>query len=67
MSYDLDPILRVADVVQLLNIAKPTFFRWRRLGQFPEPIHFGPRCVGWRKSIVDAWLAEKAAKRTAAQ
>ena len=65
MSYDLDPILRPNDVIEILNIAKPTFFRWRRLGLFPQPINFGPRCVGWRKSTVDAWLAEKAASQTA--
>lgn len=27
---------------------------------FPRKIHLSPRCVGWRKADLDAWLALKA-------
>ena len=25
-------------------------------GDFPKPIHFGPRHLRWKKSDIDAWL-----------
>ena len=39
---------------QLYNIAE-------RDPRFPRKIVFSPRCVGWRRESLDAWLAEREA------
>lgn len=56
-----DPILRYAQVASILNISKESLYRWQRVGIFPKPTRYGPRCVGWPKREVDAWLAEQEA------
>jgi prophage regulatory protein len=35
-------------------------------GEFPAPIPISERRIAWVESEVDAWLAERAAKRDAA-
>lgn len=51
-----DYILRPREVAEMLNVHTTTVWRWRRNGEFPEPIRLGPRICGWRRSTVDAWL-----------
>jgi prophage regulatory protein len=55
-------ILRVADVLALLSISKPTLYRWMHNGLFPNRFQYGPRCVGWERKTVEDWIE---AKRTA--
>lgn len=55
----MDPILRAADVCRSLSISVPTLYRWVRDGIFPPGIHYGPKCVGWPRQAVEAWLEQK--------
>jgi predicted DNA-binding transcriptional regulator AlpA len=52
-------LLTVTDVCKLLRISKPTLWRIRRAGGFPEPTTVTERVFGWRRSEVDAWLASR--------
>lgn len=52
-------VLRAPDVCALLNIQKPTFYRWIRIGHFPRGVRYGPRVVGWPREVVEKWFAEK--------
>lgn len=58
-------ILRTADVVTLLNISKPTLYRWVREGRFPAGVKYGPNTTGWPRHVVDQWLAAKESRATA--
>ncbi len=52
-------LLTVTDVCKLLRISKPTLWRIRRAGGFPEPTTVTDRVFGWRRGELDAWLASR--------
>ena len=54
-----DQIMRVNDILARLNISRSTLCRWRRDGTIPEARQIGPGVVGWRRSVIDAWLADR--------
>ena len=49
-------IFRTNDLCELLSISRATLHRFRRQGEFPEPVQLGPNMVGWLASDVDAWV-----------
>lgn len=52
-------ILRVDDLTEMLGVCRKTIWSWRRSGLFPEPtVRLGPRLIAWRRSDIDAWLAD---------
>lgn len=55
-----DRILRPRELAGYLSLSLATLWRLRRAGSLPEPIRLSPGCVGWRASVVDAWLAARA-------
>ena len=56
-----DPILSKAAIGAWLGVAPGTIDRWAREGIFPRKLQLGPARVGWRRSAVEAWLAEREA------
>ena len=54
-------VLRANDVLAIINVSKPTFYRWLREGRFPPGIKYGPNTTGWPCHVIDAWLSEKEA------
>lgn len=52
-------VLRRKQVAALLNISLATLWRWGQAGGFPRPVQLGPRCVGFRKADIDAWIANR--------
>ena len=52
-------ILRVADLVALLNLSRTTIWRMRRAGEFPQPIRLSANAVGWPAHVIDEWLAQR--------
>jgi excisionase family DNA binding protein len=57
-----DPLLRDVDTCALLNISKPTFWRWVRRGTFPKPIKLGA-LSRWPRSDVTKFLERAAQNR----
>ena len=53
MSYQ---IIRLKGVIAKTGLARSTIYAKLAEGQFPEPIHLGPRAVGWVTEEIDAWL-----------
>jgi predicted DNA-binding transcriptional regulator AlpA len=56
---DAMQLLTVTDVCKLLRISKPTLWRLRRSGNFPDPTTVTERIFGWRRAEIDAWLASR--------
>jgi len=53
-------ILRPAAVCVYLGMSRTTLHHlYEKDPTFPRKIHFSPRCVGWRKETIDAWLDRK--------
>ena len=55
-SQSGDRILRPRELANHVGLSLATVWRLRRRGDLPEPIRLSPGCVGWRSSVVDAWL-----------
>jgi prophage regulatory protein len=51
--------LRLNDVCGLLRISKPTLWRLRRTGLFPEQTELTDRVTAWRRSEIEDWLSER--------
>lgn len=51
-----DSLIRVDDVLALVKVSRPTWYRLCRRGEAPKQIHLGRTAV-WRKSDIAAWIA----------
>lgn len=49
-------ILKIADIVKMLSISKPTVWRYVKSGILPRPIYIQNRIFGWRKNTILEWL-----------
>ena len=49
-------ILRLPHVRRKTGLSRSTIYLRASLGEFPKPIHLGPRCVGWVEAEIDQWL-----------
>jgi prophage regulatory protein len=61
LSPSHDRILRPRELASYIGLSLATLWRLRRAGSLPEPIRLSPNCVGWRVSVIDAWLVARAA------
>ena len=52
-------ILRLPEVMRLTGLGRSTIYRLLAAGQFPSPVQLSVRAVGWRRSAVDNWTAER--------
>jgi prophage regulatory protein len=60
VPHQPDRILRPRQLADRIGLSLATLWRLRRRGDLPEPIRLSPGCVGWRTSVIDAWLAARA-------
>ena len=47
------------------GMSKPTVWRMRRRGEFPEPVRISPGRVAWFSDEIDAWIASRSIGRAA--
>lgn len=59
METNAPTILRLTGVISRTSLSRSTIYAWIKTGDFPSPIHLGPRAVGWLLSEVDAWLERR--------
>lgn len=55
----LPAILRLPEVMHLTGLGRSTIYRLLAAGQFPAPVQLSVRAVGWRRTDVDHWTAER--------
>lgn len=48
------------------GLSRSTIYARMAAGTFPQPVHLGPRAVGWFEDEIESWLAEREAERGAA-
>ena len=51
--------LNIKQVCEALNVSPSTIWRWLKQGDFPKPVHLGPKAVRWKESDILAWDREK--------
>lgn len=56
---EMDSILRLHDVLEISGASRSSIYLWVSAGIFPPPVKLGARAVGWRRSDVQRWLADR--------
>jgi prophage regulatory protein len=46
---------RLPTVLRVTGLGRSTIYRLIGSGDFPAPVHLGPRAVAWRWSDLDHW------------
>jgi len=57
-AFPIDPVLRRPAVREILGVANSTLHAWIKSGRFPAPLELGPRVRGWRRSVIEKYLAD---------
>lgn len=52
-------LLRLPEVLSLVNVSWRTLLRWEREGRFPKRYKIGPRIVAWKECEIQQWFAER--------
>lgn len=58
-----DRFLRLADVEFLTGLRRASIYALGKAGTFPKAVHITGYSVAWRKSELEAWMAERLAMR----
>jgi hypothetical protein len=64
---DADEIIDEGKFCRELRINPRTALRWRIRGWGPEYVRLGPRLIGYRRSAINEWLAQRSFKDRAAE
>ncbi len=54
-----DRILRPAQLAEKLGCTRTSLYKWINAGILPKPIRIGHASVGWRESVIEAWLTTR--------
>lgn len=57
-----DDLLTPADVEAMTTLTQSTLVRMRRSGEGPRWLRLGRRRIAYRRTDVEAWLSEQAAR-----
>lgn len=52
-------ILRPLQVMELLGLSRPTLYRLRKEGRFPNSIKLGEKSIGWMRKDIENWIKSK--------
>ena len=63
MDTPQEQYLMLEDWVQKLGISMNTGRRWVKEGNAPPPIRISPKCIRWKKSVIDAWIDSRQASK----
>jgi len=51
-----DPVYRPQQCWAYLGVSKTTFFKLISEGKLPPPARLAPRAIGYRRSVLDAFI-----------
>jgi prophage regulatory protein len=60
-------VLRLPEVLDRTGRRRTALLDAVRRGDFPRPIHIGPRAIGFIEAEVEQWIAARIAERDAAR
>lgn len=55
-----DSLIRRSEVEAQTGLSRSLIYKLTAEGKFPAPVHLSARCVAFRASEVDAWIASRA-------
>lgn len=56
-------ILRMRELTRLIGLSKASIHRMVNAGKFPRGVSLGVKAVGWMRSDVERWIAERVSVR----
>jgi len=62
---NLPIIIRLPEVTRMIGLSRASIYRMVKLGKFPASVPLGELAVGWLRSEVEQWIAERVSKRDA--
>ena len=65
MVSEIDPLLRLQNVLSLIPISRSAWYAGVKSGIYPSPVKIGPRIAAWRQSDVQKVLNQLVAKEVA--
>jgi len=54
-----DRLLKINEVKSIISMGDSWIYEKMNKGEFPKPIKLSSRCVRWRQSDVNRWIAEQ--------
>ena len=54
-----DRLLSIGELQKLMNVSRPTIYRWIATEGFPKSVALGPQVRRWWKSEVEHWIASR--------
>lgn len=58
-------LIRLASVEQQTGLKKSAIYAGAKVGTFPQPIRLSRRCVVWRETEIQQWIAQRIAESQA--
>lgn len=55
-------LLRLPTVCERVGFKRSQIYALAKQGQFPKPIHLGPRSVAWDSEAIDGWIQDRIAQ-----
>lgn len=52
-------VIRISEAARTLGISRATLYRWIDRGLIDRPLQIGPRTVGWQRSYIDQFIANR--------
>jgi len=59
MNEAIEGVCRLPEVVRLTGYSRSSIYNLEREGKFPPRLKLGERAVGWRRSDLQAWIANR--------
>lgn len=64
-TSNLPIIIRLPEVTRMIGLSRASIYRMMKLGKFPASVPLGELAVGWLRSEVEHWIAERVSQRGA--
>jgi prophage regulatory protein len=58
--FNIDPIVRLPDLLEITGLGRTTIYKLIASGSLQKPLRLSPRSIGWRSSVIQAWLDARA-------
>lgn len=62
MTEQNDRLIGVKEVKKLVPVTRTTFWKWSKIGKFPQPVQMPGSVLLWRESDIRKWIADLEAK-----
>jgi prophage regulatory protein len=62
-TTNLPAIIRLPEVLRMVGLSRPSVYRLVKAGAFPQQVKLSTAAVGWLRSEVERWIAEKVKAR----